>query len=168
MADTCEPLAAAPIRTRSRRVQPDWIDYNGHMNVAYYTLAFDNSLDEIFDETLGIGVTLVREARMGPMALQTQIHYLAELVEGDEFACDFQLLDADHKRIHFFVTMINLGTGAEAATYESLTVNVDLEARRSAPFPERAWARIGRLVDAHSALPRPRLAGRPLGIRRRL
>lgn len=166
MADTCEPPAGAPIRTRPRRVQPDWIDYNGHMNVAYYTLAFDKSLDEIFDETLGIGEKLVREARMGPMALQTQIHYLAELVEGDEFACDFQLLDADHKRIHFFVTMINLATGAEAATYESLTVNVDLEARRSAPYPDWARARIGRLLDAHAALPRPRLAGRPLGIRR--
>ncbi len=167
MADTREALAAAPIRTRPRRVESGWIDYNGHMNVAYYTLAFDRSLDEIFDETLGIGEQMVREARMGPMALQTQIHYLAELLEGDAFACDFQLLDADHKRIHFFVTMINLGTGAAAATYESLTVNVDLEARRSAPFPDRARARIARLLDAHSALPRPRLAGNPLGIRRK-
>ena len=69
---------------------------------------------------------MVREQRMGPMALQTQIHYLAELVEGDEFACDFQLLDADHKRIHFFVTMINLATGAEAATAEQAMTAGDL------------------------------------------
>lgn len=159
--------SAAPIRTRPRRVPPEWIDYNGHMNVAYYTRAFDQSLDQIFDEILGIGEPLVREARMGPMALQSQTHYLAELVEGDEFACDFQILDADHKRIHFFVTMINLATGAEAATYESLTMNVDLEARRSAPYPNRAMDRIERLRAAQAALPRPRLAGNPLGIRRK-
>jgi acyl-CoA thioester hydrolase len=99
---------AAPIRTRPRRVPAEWIDYNGHMNVAYYTLAFDQALDEILEERLGIGETLAREGRMGPMALQTQIHYLGELLEGTEFACDFQLLDADAKRIHMFMTMINL------------------------------------------------------------
>ncbi len=167
MADADQRSVAAPIRTRPRRVLQEWIDYNGHMNVAYYTLAFDKSLDEVFDDVLGIGEPMVREQRMGPMALQTQTHFLAELVEGDEFACDFQLLDADHKRIHFFVTMINLGTGAEAATYESLTMNVDLVTRRSVPYPDAAQARIDRLLEAHGTLPRPRLAANPLGIRRK-
>ena len=141
MAQMNDEFEAAPIRTRTRRVPPEWIDYNGHMNVAYYTMAFDNALDEVLEERLGIGETLAREGRLGPMALQTQIHYLGELVEGTEFACDFQVLDADAKRIHFFVTMINLETGEPAATYESLTMNVDLEARRSAPYPERARER---------------------------
>ena len=30
-------------------VREEWIDYNGHMNVAYYTLAFDNSLDDFLE-----------------------------------------------------------------------------------------------------------------------
>jgi len=167
MSDADPAPVAAPIRTRPRRALREWIDYNGHMNVAYYTLAFDKSLDEVFDEVLGIGEPMVRERRMGPMALQTQTHFLAELVEGEEFACDFQMLDADHKRIHFFVTMINLGTGAEAATYESLTMNVDLETRRSVPYPDAAQGRIDRLLEAHATLPRPRLAANPLGIRRK-
>ena len=29
-------------------VLEDWIDYNGHMNVAYYTLAFDRAIDLFF------------------------------------------------------------------------------------------------------------------------
>ena len=167
MREVNDDFEAAPIRTRARRVPAEWIDYNGHMNVAYYTMAFDNALDEIFDEYLGVGENLAREQRMGPMALQTQIHYLGELLEGTEIACDFQLLDADAKRIHFFVTMVNLETGAVAATYESLSMNVDLEARRSAPYPERARNRIGRLLALHAALPRPPLAGNQLGIRRK-
>ena len=138
------------------------------MNVAYYTMAFDNALDEVLEERLGIGETLAREGRLGPMALQTQIHYLGELVEGTEFACDFQVLDADAKRIHFFVTMINLETGEPAASYESLTMNVDLVARRSAPYPDRARERIERLRALHATLPPPPLAGNPLGIRRKV
>jgi acyl-CoA thioester hydrolase len=158
---------AAPIRTRTRRVPAEWIDYNGHMNVAYFTMAFDQALDEVLDERIGIGENLAREGRMGPMALQTQIHYLGELLEGAEFACDFLLLDADHKRMHMFVTMIDLAAGHPAATYEQLTMNVDLAARRSAPYPDWALARIERLKAAHAGLPRPDQVGNPLGIRRR-
>jgi acyl-CoA thioester hydrolase len=157
---------AVLIRTRTRRVPADWIDYNGHMNVAYYTMAFDQALDEVL-EPLGIGETLVREHRMGPMALQTQVHYLGELLEEAAFACDFLLLDADPKRIHMFLTMINMETGAPAATYENLSMNVDLEARRSAPYPDWAQRRIERLRAAHSGLTRPVQVGNPLGIRRK-
>ena len=167
MAQVNDDFESAPIRTRARKVSPEWIDYNGHMNVAYYTMAFDQAIDEVLEERLGVGVTFVREARMGPMALQTQIHYMGELVEGTEFACDFQLLDADLKRIHFIATMINLRTGETAATYESLTMNVDLEARRSAPYPDWARERIERLRGLHAALPRPRQVGNPIGIRRK-
>jgi acyl-CoA thioester hydrolase len=167
MGEVNDDYEAAPIRTRTRKVPPEWIDYNGHMNVAYYTMAFDNALDEILEERLGVGESLAREGRYGPMALQTQIHYLGELVEGTEFACDFQIIDADPKRIHFFITMINLDTGETAATYESLTMNVDLAARRSAPYPDWAQDRIELLRALHATLPRPPLAGNPLGIRRK-
>ena len=167
MREVNDDYEAAPIRTRSRRVPPEWIDYNGHMNVAYYMMAFDRTLDEILEERLGVGETFAREQRMGPMALQAQIHYLGELIEGTEFACDFLLLDADPKRIHFFVTMFNLETGEAAATYESLSMNVDLEARRSAPYPGWAQERIERMRMAHATLPRPPLAGNPMGIRRK-
>ena len=30
-----------------QRVEPAWIDYNGHMNMAYYNLAFDRALDHV-------------------------------------------------------------------------------------------------------------------------
>jgi len=36
---------SSPYKTRNQKVLPEWIDYNGHMNVAYYTLAFDKALD---------------------------------------------------------------------------------------------------------------------------
>jgi len=162
-----EPGGAVPIRTRPMCVPAEWIDYNGHMNVAYYIMAFDKALDEVFEEHLGIGETQAREARMGPMALQSQIHYLEELLEGDALAVDFQMLDADTKRIHFFMTMIKIETGILAATYENLSMNVDLEARRGAPYPPVARGRIAAMLEVHSSLPRPELAGLTIGIRRK-
>ncbi|MEM9146504.1 MAG: thioesterase family protein [Pseudomonadota bacterium] len=156
-----------PIRTAEQRVPADWIDYNGHMNVAYYIMAFDRALDEVY-EALEFGAVSARVHRMGPMALQSQIHYLGELLEGTRFVCDVRVLDADAKRIHIFGEMRNLDAGESlAATYESLSVNVDLEARRSAPFRPQTAALVEAMRVAHAALPRPAQAGAALGIRRK-
>lgn len=155
-----------PIRTATRTVLPEWIDYNGHMNVAYYILAIDTSLDEAFDE-IGIGVALVKSHKMGPMAMTSQIHYLDEVFEGQRFNCDLQILDADHKRMHMFVTMNNLDKGTVAATYESLSMNVDLEARRSAPYPDDVLPTVMALKEAHAGLPWPDQVGAKIGIRRK-
>jgi acyl-CoA thioester hydrolase len=35
-------------------VKPEWIDVNGHMNVAYYVLAFDLAVDALWE---GFGIT---------------------------------------------------------------------------------------------------------------
>lgn len=162
MTDT---IAARPLSSTVRRVQPDWIDYNGHMNVAFYTLAIDKALDDIFDE-LGMGITLVRERRMGPMALVNQIHYLDELLEGQEFRCDLQVVDADHKRMHYIVIMHHLAKGTVAAVFEGLSINVDLEKRKSAPYPEDVRQRLEAVRAAHADLPRPPQVGAKIAIRR--
>jgi acyl-CoA thioester hydrolase len=165
MEATTQGFEARPLRSATRRVLPEWIDYNGHMNVAYYVLAIDKAMDDIFDQ-LGMGVEFVRERRMGPMALATQVHYLDELLEGQEFVCDLQVLDADHKRMHYFVTMHHLAKGTVAATFEGLSINVDLEARRSVPLPDDIHARLEAVRAAHAGLPRPPQVGARIGIRR--
>ena len=164
--DTLEPPVAAPLVTGHQTVEPAWIDYNGHMNVAYYTLAFDRALDEVYDRW-GIGPALIPAYNMGPMALQTQIHYLAELLEGERFHAEAILLDADHKRVHVYMTMIAERTGRPCATYETLSMNVDLGARRSADYPPDVVARMAAWVEAHAALERPPQVGAQIAIRRR-
>ena len=39
-----------PIILPEKKVIKDWIDFNGHMNVAFFTLAFDQSLDIFLEE----------------------------------------------------------------------------------------------------------------------
>ena len=36
-----------PLELPTLTVLPEWIDYNGHMNVAYYVLAFDHGVDAV-------------------------------------------------------------------------------------------------------------------------
>ena len=161
-----QTFETAPLRSSVAKVLPEWIDYNGHMNVAYYVLAIDHAMDEIFDR-LGIGIELVKTRKMGPMTIVNQIHYLDELLEGQEFFCDLQLLDADHKRMHYFVRMHHVAKGTLAATYEGITMNVDLVARRSAEYPADVLANVEALKAAHAGLPHPPQVGAPIAIRRK-
>ena len=39
----------APLNIHQAIVLPEWIDYNGHLNMAYYVLMFDNATDHFFD-----------------------------------------------------------------------------------------------------------------------
>ena len=41
MFDTTQ--IAAPLEIHTERVRPEWIDHNGHMNVAFYLMAFDEA-----------------------------------------------------------------------------------------------------------------------------
>ncbi|MFC3117427.1 thioesterase family protein [Jhaorihella thermophila] len=75
----------APVVVPDRVVQPEWIDYNGHMNVGYYGIAFDNALDVLLSEHLGVGVEHVEAAGQGPYVVQSHMHFLAEMLEGQRF-----------------------------------------------------------------------------------
>ena len=39
----------APLAIHKETVLPEWIDYNGHMNVAFYVLAFDHATDAMLE-----------------------------------------------------------------------------------------------------------------------
>ena len=39
-------MSDAPFRSSVTLVRPEWIDYNGHMNMAYYGVLFDEAADE--------------------------------------------------------------------------------------------------------------------------
>lgn len=161
------PAPAGLIRVPGRAVPLEWIDYNGHMNVAFYSKAFDESLDVVLEEYLGLGTTCVKERGFGPYVVQNHIHYIAELLEGERLAVEFQMIDSDAKRIHCFLRMLREGPEEVlVATSEQLLVNVDLATRRSAPYPEDLLANVVAVTEAHASLPVPEQVGHSLGIRR--
>ena len=158
---------ATPFVTDSRRVPRDWIDFNGHMNVAYYSFAFDTAIDGFLGGEIGVGPGYAARLKMGPYTLQNHLHYLGELLESALFHIEVQVLDQDSKRVHVFMAMIADADGAVAATAEQVLMNVDLVTRRSAPYPSWAQARLRAVAAAHAGLARPVQVGAAIGIRRK-
>ena len=155
----------APLSLHRDTVRPDWIDFNGLMNVAYYVLAFDGATDKFFD-WLGLDAAYRTATNCSTFALEQHILYLREVKEGDPLRFTTQLIDHDAKRIHYFHCMYHEREGYLAATTEIVSKHIDLGLRRSAPLVPPHDARLVELAAAHVRLPRPEQLGRVIGIRR--
>lgn len=146
---TPQPFAAA--RTV---VRPEWIDHNGHMNVGYYHVAFDQAADDFF---LWFGLTPeIRQAHgSSTFALESHLHFHREVRLGDPLRFESRLIDVDAKRIHFYSEMYHATEGFLAATYESLSIHMDMRTRKTAPMPEPLAKRLAEVLAEHRQLPRP-------------
>ena len=154
-------------RTRCPRqtVIPDWIDYNGHLNMAFYNVIFDKGVDHLYDH-LGIGAEYAQSGVGSCFTLEVHVHYLNELSLHDEVEVHFQLLDFDEKRVHFFEQMYHTGEGYLAATSEQIGLHVDMTTRRAAPFPADVLARLEELKAAHQTIEVPSEVGHVIGIKK--
>ncbi|AWK86642.1 thioesterase family protein [Azospirillum thermophilum] len=152
-------MTAAPLDLHRATVRPEWIDYNGHMNVAYYLLAFDQATDAVLDR-FAIGRHYAETQQRSMFVVDAHLTYAREVTEGDPLRFASWLLGADGKRLHLFHEMRHAEDGFLAATAEFMLVHVDLSQRRAVPFAEPVAAALSAAVRAHAALPRPPQAGR--------
>ena len=165
MTQTSPAARALALAPHSETVRPEWVDYNGHMNVASYVLVFDHATDVLLD-AIGIGEAY-RRAGGSFFIVEAHIAYRRELHAGDPVRIETQILGHDDKRLHAYLSMVHGESGELAATYEILGLHVDLKSRRAAPFPAPARARIQALAALHASRPRPADAGRGVGLRSR-
>ena len=147
-------------------IPPEWTDRNGHMNVAYYVLAFDHATDTLYD-ALGLGWGYLERTGRSTFTLAMNVDYLGEVFAGDSVRIVSRLIDCDHKRIHYFHEMHHAAKNYLAATNESLSMHIDMAMRRSEPFPPDVQQRLAAMKSAHAAFPLPPQLGRKLGIRTR-
>lgn len=144
-------------------VRPEWIDYNGHMNVAYYVMAFDEALEHFY-RGIGLDEDYRRANRSSTMTLEMHVNYLREIMEGESFVIDTLVLGVDAKRLHLFHTMRHAETGDALATSENMLIHVSLTARRSTPFPDELRKPLEALARRHAKTERPAQAGRSIGL----
>jgi acyl-CoA thioester hydrolase len=155
----------APYDRYRGEVLPEWIDINGHMNLAYYTVLFDYATDLMFDE-LDLGRHYRVTTDNGTFVTETHNRYERELLVGEKVRVTIQILLADDKRLHLAHEMFRLATGERAATQELLFLHVSLKERRVTPFPPGLRGRVQAAAAAHAALPRPGWVGRHVGMAR--
>ena len=148
-----------PFERFEGEVLPEWIDYNGHMNLAYYTVLFDQATDVLFDE-LGLGLDYRRDRQLGTFVAETHNRYERELLVGARVRIATQILATDDKRLYLGHEMFALAGGHRTATQELMFLHVDLAARRVSPFPDDLRRHIDAMAAAHAALPRPDWTGR--------
>jgi acyl-CoA thioester hydrolase len=154
---------AAPFARYEGEVRPDWVDLNGHMNLAYYTVLFDYATDLLFD-TIGVGRQYKDATGHGTFVVETHNRYERELLAGERVRVASQILGADAKRIHLGHEMFRLADGSRSATQELLFLSIDLTRRRVVPFLPEAGERLAKAAEAHAALRRPDWIGRHVAL----
>ena len=158
-----EPLFFAPFVSSIMRVEPAWIDYNGHLNMAYYNVLFDRAVDEVY-EILGCGAAYVTQTRHSCFTAEVHVRYLRELHAGDPVRVTLQLLGFDAKRLHYFEQLFHAEEGWVSATSENLSLHVDMTAKKTAAFPSQVASRLAEMKASHARLPVPEAAGRRIAM----
>ena len=164
-ANVVREVAAKGFEHR-RRVLPEWIDYNGPMNVAYYLVAFDTGFDTFVD-TLDFGEAARKATNMTTMTLEGHVQYLGELMEGQEYRVHSQLYDYDAKRMHLIQTMYGINDdGSEflSATMEWMSLSVSLETRRAAPFKDEVMEALAEVWAVQKDWEAPDWVSRSIGL----
>jgi acyl-CoA thioester hydrolase len=159
-------VTEAPLAIHRSTVLPEWVDWNGHMNVAFYVAAFDQA-SGAFMRNMGLGRAYVDGKHGMTFVLETHVTYDREMRGGAPMRFTTQLLDRDAKRVHLFHEMYYAEQGYLAATNETIVMNIDFASRRSAPFPPQAAERLEAVWMSHKELPRPTKAGRIMGLARK-
>lgn len=154
-----------PYSTFQVQVSGDWIDYNGHMNVGYYLVAFDLAAEPFFD-WLGFTTELRKNNNVSTFALETHLNFLREVKEGDEIRFETRLIDYDGKRVHFFQEMYQVEQNYLAASHESLGAYIDMEKRKTTTMPEQITQRLDEVLQAHQTLENPWQVGHKISIKK--
>lgn len=131
------------------RVKPEWVDHYGHMNLAYYLVAFDMASDVLWPK-LNLGRKF-RARGFGTFCAESWQAYTREVTLDVPLACDSELLAFDEKRFLARHVMYHAEEGWEVAQNEVLYLCVSLETRRVTTWPEDVLERCRALVTGGAA-----------------
>jgi carnitine 3-dehydrogenase len=144
------------------RVEPGWIDYNGHMTESRYLQVLSHASDALLAR-IGADPDYVA-AGHSYFTAETHIRHLGELRIGDPLRAETQILGCDDKRLHIFTTVFHAATGVAAATGEQMLLHVDMHTKRVQPALPHVLARLRPLAAADARKPRPDAAGRAIAM----
>ena len=159
-------LDAAPIPTPYlgySLVKPEWLDANGHMNVAHYVSAYDDGSCPMFDD-FGLGWHYTHRGEGSVFMVSSSIDFRRELLAGDPLEMSTLLLGYDRRRIHIYQELYHREQRYLSAQAEFVFVHIAFATRRAAVMPEASLKRLAEIHAAHARVPRPAFVGRPIGL----
>lgn len=152
-----------PFLSEPMVVRPEWIDFNGHLNMAYYNVLMDLGVDALWNE-IGFGGDYLARTGHTTYSAEYHMHYRREVHVGDRLRASFQLLALNEKSLHFCQELIH-EDGWVSAQGEGICLHIDQSGPRVAPLPADVFATLSAMAKAHAKLPRPAFVGRPMGLR---
>jgi len=114
-------------------VKKEWIDYNNHMNMAYYVLIIDRAW-EVALEKFKMGANAAKNEKRSTMVVETNTKYLNEVKVGEEVDVNLTYFDHDKKRLHIKMEMVGKNTNKISATMEWISLYIDLNQRKVTEF----------------------------------
>jgi acyl-CoA thioester hydrolase len=148
-------------------IQPDWIDYNGHLRDAYYCVVMSLAVDDVMDH-LGLDAAYRERTRCTLYTVELHIHYTAEIKSSDELSVATSILDADRKRIHAACEFYCPRIEGSAASAELLLLHVQQGEKPSVvAFPPDVAERLETLKLEPAALAARGLGSRKIELKRR-
>jgi acyl-CoA thioester hydrolase len=151
--------SAGPIVEHEDIVRPEWIDSNGHMNLAYYVVVFDLATDKLYSR-LGIGDAYREATGNSCFTAETHTLYEREVRLGERLLVHTWLLGADSKRLHYFHELFHADSGERSAVQELMALHIDMRVRRVAPFPDEQRSALERAVTRYAPAQPPSGIGR--------
>jgi len=156
-------IMSKPVTEMEAVVRPEWIDSNGHLNLAYYVVVFDLATDALY-AALNIGDAYREASGFSCFTVETHTLYEREVHDGDRLLVRSWLLGADTKRLHYFHEMFHAGSGERSAVQELLALHIDMSIRRVAPFPPDVHTALQRALKTHAPATPPKEAGRRIAL----
>ena len=148
-------------------ILPDWIDYNGNLRDAYYTVALSAAIDEVMDH-LGLDAAYRERTKCTLYTLELHMHFLQEVKSTDEITVTTSILDFDRKRIHAGCEFDCSRMSEAAATAEVMLLHVHQgDKPASASFPPEVLSKLETLKLSPEALAARALSSRKIELKRR-
>ncbi|MGE0008558.1 MAG: 3-hydroxyacyl-CoA dehydrogenase NAD-binding domain-containing protein [Parvibaculaceae bacterium] len=154
-----------PIALHHGTVMTSWVDYNNHMQDAFYLVAFGDGLDAFFryigdDEAY-------RASGLTFFTAETHLNYHREMKAGETFAIETQVVGCDEKRMHLFHRMLHGRTGELVATNETMQLHVDQKASKVTPMRADVFEALSAVAAAHAKLEKPAGLGHVMSVPRK-
>jgi len=124
------------------KIEPEWIDYNGHLRDAYYGLVASYAVDDVMDH-LGLDAAYRERTHCTLYTLEVHLHYLHEVKRSDDLRVVSSILDFDRKRIHIGCRFICSRVSEPVATAEMMLLHVHQGDKPTvASFPDEVSAKL--------------------------
>src|ERR1700744_2442942 len=129
-------------------IAPEWIDYNGHLRDAYYSLIVSLACDALMDR-IGLDEAYRTRTRCTLYTLETHLHFLHEVKQTDTVEVSVCILGVDRKRIHAAFDMWCGRYADPVSTAEMMLLHVHQgEEPKSEAFPPEVTEALAKVTSA--------------------